>query len=49
MALESCADVCVVDFNEHIVSLESRDVLTILLQFIPDYHWNILYKFLVFL
>lgn len=31
VALESCADVCIVDFNEHIVSMDSEDELTILL------------------
>lgn len=31
VALESCADVCIVDFNEHIVLVVSKDEPTILL------------------
>lgn len=31
VALESCGGVCIVDFNEHIVLMDSEDELTILL------------------
>lgn len=31
VALESCADDCIVDFNEHIVLVDSKDEPTILL------------------
>lgn len=31
VALESCAGVCIADFNEHIVLMDSEDELTILL------------------
>ena len=31
VALESCADVCIVDFNECIVLMDSEDELTMLL------------------
>lgn len=30
VALESCADVCIVDFNERIVLMDSEDELTML-------------------